>query len=199
MIIPRLRKSLANVPVYIMCILFVVIIASCATKENKYDAANYFSADELDTLMVNIVTYVGVKPRHANYITRHEAHYRNHYIQQANAYEMIRYFVDIQDYHYFYIIRPARHPLGNKRAVGGRFTIDTDLHLRDFEEIFVTHVMEVDVLLELADELFEEMLQDQSTAHWQQNAHAEWPDDRLLYDFEKKEWRYDVILLDGEL
>lgn len=158
----------------------------------KYHVDRYVPANDQDTLLTNIVTYMGVKPRNTNYETRLDPVYRSFFVEQAKEYRFFRYYIDETGNHYFYIIRPARHALGNRRAIGGTYKLDDDLKLLNYEELFVTQVLDEDLLEDIADDLFPAMIGNDLGEYLNNRLIIEWPDDRLQYDKEKKEWRYDV-------
>lgn len=176
-------------------LLAIAVIATAITyfwSNDPYHIDQHIPGHQQDTLMTEIVTYMGVKPKHANWQTRHEAQYRKFYAAQAQQFSFYRYYIDQEGYHYFYIIRPARHALGNRRAVGGRYKMDSLFILTQYEEVFVTHVMEEETLKKMANELFTALIHNEYGDLLQNRLIIEWPDDRLKYDLEKKEWRYDV-------
>ncbi len=182
---------------FTISIILVIVISSIGffilfPPKDRYHIDRYISKEDQDTLIVNIVTLMGVKPRNANYITRHEPQHRSFYIQQARNFDIYRYFIDEQYMHYFYIIRPARHPLGNRRAIGGKYRLGENLELLDYEEVFVTQVLEEDYLREIANDLFIAFVEGDIEKFLENPLIIEWPDERLKYDKEKQEWRYDV-------
>lgn len=182
---------------FTITIILVILISSIGffvlfPPKDRYHIDRHIPKEEQDTLIVNIVTLMGVKPRNTNYITRHEPQYRNFYIQQARNYYIYRYFIDEYEMHYFYMIRPARHPLGNRRAIGGKYLLGEDLELLNYQEVFVTQVLEEDYLREIADDLFIALIEGNIEEYLGNRLIIEWPDDRLKYDKEKQEWRYDV-------
>ena len=178
----------------IKCICLVYVFSlSCSHNEKKYSPENYYSADVIDSLMVDIVTYIGKKPKNADHITKYDPEYRNFYTEMSRDFNMRKLFIAEDGTHYFYIIRPARHPLGNRRAIGGRFLLDEYFQIRDFEEIFVTRVSDEENLNATGIQLFNELVRYGDTGSYLFNREIiEWPDDRCKYDNEKKEWRYDV-------
>lgn len=145
---------------------------------DPYDIKRYFSKEEQDTLITNIVTYMGVKPQNADWKIRHEAHYRQFYVQQAQSFSFYKYFVAEDGFHYFYIIRQVRNPLGNHRAIGGRYKVDEHLNLFEYEELFITHTLEEDYLREIAPDLFRALINNNLGKYLNNRLIIEWPDDR---------------------
>lgn len=186
------NKNLTLVMVVAIAIVAVLVSLNPFSSGNKFDINRYVEKNLQDTLLANVVTYMGVKPRYADFDTRHEEQYRKFYVEQSKSYSFFKYFVDRDDRHYFYVIRPARHALGNRRAIGGWMTVDEKMNIQEYHEVFVTLVMEEDTLKKIAPDLFAMLInsniQDLNHTH----KRIEWPDDRLKYDPVKKEWRYDV-------
>lgn len=182
---------------YLGLIVFAVLAIGLLTtlfinRESNYHIDRFIPQDYQDTLLVDIVTLMGVKPKHANWETRHLPQYRNFYIQQAENFNIYKYFIDEQETHFFYMIRPARHVLGNRRAVGGKLLLNKEFKITDYYELFVTQVLDEEKLKEIAPSLFNAMIYDELDKHLQNKQIIEWPDSRLKFDPVKKEWRYDV-------
>jgi hypothetical protein len=159
---------------------------------DKYHINRHIPANIQDTLRTNIVTYMGVKPARTDWQTRLEAQYRKFYIDQAKDFNIYKYFVDKNDTHFFYVIRPARHPQGNRRAIGGKMKVDENYSILEYEEIFVTQVLDETYLKEIADDLFMALINNNIESQLKNREIIEWPDGRLKYHRQKKEWRYDV-------
>ncbi len=127
-----------------------LFLFSCSLIEgeitNKYTPAVYYQGDQLDTLMANLITYVYVKPKTADYITKFEPIYRSYYTGHINKFELCYYFIAPGNIHYYYMIRPARSVQGITRGVGGKFSMDKNGNIIDFEELFNTPVMPVEDL-----------------------------------------------------
>lgn len=183
-----------NIALIGLSLLAVLLLTTILFKQNdNYHIDRFVPTEFQDTLLVDIVTYMGVKPKHANWETRHLSEYRNFYIQQAADFNIHKYHVDSEGIHHFYMIRPARHPLGNRRAIGGRMQLSEDFRITEYKELFVTQVLEEEKLRQIAPELFSAMINNELEERLQNRQIIEWPDDRLKFDPIKKEWRYDVM------
>jgi hypothetical protein len=162
-----------------------------AEAQKKYDPAARYSGDTLDSFMTDVVTFIGRKPAISDWQTRFNPEHRQHYIQMRPEFELVYYRVADDGYHYFYLIRPARSLQGNLRGVGGRFRPGELGALHDFEEVFNTVVMSEEVLRQRGFELFEHMVQHGNVDPFVgDGTYIEWPDDRMKYHVERKEWRY---------
>ena len=177
----------------ILIFLTGIIAVSCGRKD-FYSPETYYSQELIDSLMVDVVTYMGKMPRSADNISRHDSIHREYYTEMSQEYQLHKLFVHEDGSHFYYIIRPARHPLGNRRGVGGKFYLDENKQILDFEEIFVTPIANEEDIAALAEKLFMELIESGNVDKYLSDRNIiEWPDDRCHYDFEKKEWRYDVI------
>ncbi len=170
------------------------ILVNCKGDPEVFSPDNYYATDIKDTLLVNIVTYIGKKARLADYQTRHNPEHRQFYTQQSKDYKLVYYYITDDSTHYFYIMRPARSLRGNTRGVGGRFRMKKLLTLHDFEELFNTPVLDEQELQMIGKTLFREMLDSGNVDFYMGNKDfIEWPDERLRYDKTRNEWRYDVV------
>lgn len=177
---------------FVLIFIAGILTVSCGQKD-KYSPNAYFPQEIIDSLMVDMVTYIGKMPRSADHITRHDSKHREYYREMSREYQLHKLYVNEDGAHYYYMFRPARHPLGNRRGVGGMFYLDENNELQDFGEIFVTTVANEEDLAVFAEKLFMELVQSGNVDKYLSDRNMiEWPDDRCLYDFEKKEWRYDV-------
>lgn len=179
-----------------LLITLVILLPAllCCKTSTEYKIDIYFDKESQDSLLVNMVTYIGRKPRTADFETRHDPVHRRFYILQANEFKFHYYHVSPDSIHYYYLIRPARSTTGNLRGVGGRFKIRQDLSLYEFEELFNTPVLPEEELITRGRSLFMEMIYSGNVDKYLENKdYIEWPDERLKYDKIKNEWRYDVI------
>lgn len=197
-----LCKPKANT-MYFKPLSFILLLAATITacrpvaeKEkvsmHEYKIENFFGQNKIDTLLTDMVTFIGVKPRPATSQTRFEAQFRPYYIEYANQFSIIYFFVNEQGEHFYYLIRPARTVQGDLRGVGGRFRMAQN-KIEDFEEIFNTPVFDREKLIEIGAELFSEMIETGNVDRYLGNPlYIEWPDERLKYHKGLNEWRYDV-------
>ena len=157
-----------------------------------YRIENYIGAVQTDTLLTNMVIYMGVKPRTATSQTRFQSEFRPYYIEYSRQFQIIYFFVNEAGDHYYYLLRPARSVKGNTRGVGGRFRYENE-KIIDFEEIFNTPVFDEDRLIEIGEILFLEMIETGNVEPYKgNNLFIEWPDERLKYHKGLNEWRYDM-------
>ena len=172
----------------------ILLSGSCKTGGDSFSISSYYQDNFADSLMVDIVTFIGRKPRLTDHITRHAPEHRKFYTEQAQSYRFKYFHVAQDSTHYYYIFRPARSPQGNLRGAGGKFRLDDRLRLYGFEEIFITPVLPEEELIEKGEKLFRELILNGNVERYIANRdYIEWPDNRLKYDKIRNEWRYDVI------
>lgn len=181
-----------NSILFLTTALGLIFTVSCINNES-WRVENYHPKEFADSLMVDIVTFMGKNPPAADHMTRHDPVYRKYYTGLSNDFHYQYYYMSGDGIHYYYILRPARHPLGNQRGVGGSFRLDPENRITEFREVFVTHVLDKNTLKEEGRRLFSLMVEKGSIdEHPDHQKLVEWPDERCRYDMEKKEWRYDV-------
>lgn len=186
--------SKAAKSIHFLPVLILLTFSGCSGKNDEYGIERYFDQEARDTLLVNMVTYIGKKPRLADFETRHNQEHRIFYTLQARDFRFQYYYISDDSVHYYYLIRPARSTAGDLRGVGGRFRVRHDLSLFEFEETFNTPVLPEESLVVRGKSLFIEMINTGNVDRYLKNKnYVEWPDDRLKYDRSKNEWRYDVI------
>lgn len=179
----------------LFCLLLIGAGAGgCHGQQDPYAVAHYYSPDKQDTLLVNMITYIYRKPSPADHQTRHDPRYRRYYVGELPNFEIDRYFIASDSTHYYFLIRPARHPQGDRRGVGGRFRLAQDTRIYDFEEIYNTPILPEEEIRKRGRLVFKEMVENKGNIdrYVDDKGLVEWPDDRLRYDRQKKEWRYDV-------
>jgi hypothetical protein len=180
---------------YSTAIIIVTLVICACEKKDKYEVSNYFSPQQQDSLLVNMVTYIGKKPKLANWQTRHEPQHEEYYRNLSKSFKFGYFHITPDSTHYYYLVRPARSAKGNtSRGVGGKLKLGNNFQLNDFEEVFNTPILSEQELLEVGNTLFIELINTGNVNRYLNNKNLiEWPDDRLRYDKKKKEWRYDVI------
>lgn len=157
----------------------------------EYDVRQYFPDWQKDSLLANMVTYIYRRPAKAKIEDRTKPKYRSYYVRSMLQFEYVYHYSPDDSVHYYYLIRPARSLEGTKRGVGGKFTTNDRLELVTFEEMFNTTILDEDVLRRKGLILFEEMVEEDNVERFLSDQNLiEWPDHRLKYDKERREWRY---------
>ncbi len=162
-----------------------------ADARKRHAVERHFPGDQKDTLLANMVTFIYKRPTTAINRDRTDPEFRAYYVKHAGSFDHVYHHMSADSTHWFYLIRPSRSVEGDKRGVGGRFRTNDKLAMLDFEEIFNTRILTEAELLDRGLVLFEEMVATGNVdAFLQDKDLIEWPDGRLFYSKEKREWRY---------
>jgi hypothetical protein len=157
----------------------------------RYAFEHHFPGTLKDTLLANMVTFIYKRPTVAINRDRTDPEFRAYYVGHARSFTPLFLHMTPDSMHWFYVIRPARSVEGDKRGVGGRFRTNQALEMVEFEEIFNTRILPEQELIEQGAILFEEMVNTGNVDAYLENKELiEWPDGRLFYSLEKREWRY---------
>jgi hypothetical protein len=177
----------------LLFLMGIMLLSACKDEKSNYRFERNFTRMQRDTLLVDMVTLIGKKPKTSDYITRHEPRFREYYKNLSKDFSM-EFFHQADDTCYYYMIRPARSVRGNTRGAGGKLTLDDQGRIDYFEESFNTPIYPREELERIGWRLFRELIEKRSIEGLLWNVdYIEWPDERLKYDKEKREWRYDVV------
>lgn len=170
-------------------ILLFLSILSIGCRSDKYSIDNYFTKSEQDSLLTNIITYIGAKPSGATTNNRFDKRFRTFYKQALSFYRFEKYFISSDSTHYYFIIRPVGGSPKYRRGVIGRFKIKNNLMPIDFEEVVNTPHIEENTVIERGTFLFKELIKNNSLDKYISMKHyVEWPDSSLIYDKSIHEW-----------
>lgn len=157
----------------------------------EYDVAKYFPGHSKDSLLADMVTFLYKRPNAAINRDRTLPEFRSYYVDKLPLFTHVYHTMTPDSVHWYYLIRPARSVEGDKRGVGGWFRAGGTSGMEEFVEVFNTRVMPEYELYAKGLELFEHMVANGDVeGHPMREAWVEWPDERLKYDRERREWRY---------
>ena len=192
-----------NRTLLLLLIFLLLSLPACKFREEKgpagrttewshYDPLQYFEQQALDSLMVDLATYIGVKPEGATSQTRFDPTFRSYYSEYSKQFRMVYLHQSDEGWFYYFLLRPARHLQGSQRGVGGKFLLSNG-QIDSFEEIFNTPAREEEALVDIGKTLFMELVDKGDADQFLGNRqYIEWPDDRLKYDKTSHEWRYEL-------
>jgi hypothetical protein len=168
--------------------LLLAMIFSCQPK--KYSVSKYFSDNERDTLLTNIITYVFAKAPNATTANRFDAQFRQFYVKSLPNFRIEKYHRTPDGWNYFFMIRPVGNSPKYKRGVFGKFRLkEVSLIPEAFEEVVNTPHLEEKVLIERGSFLFQELIKKGNLDNYLAMKHyIEWPDANLVYDKNINEW-----------
>ncbi len=162
---------------------------NCQSRET-HEAGDYFSDNEKDTLLANIITYTSQYAKEATNSTRFEPRFRKEYVSRLSQYKLAGYYVAPDSTHYFFITRPVGGGGMYRRGVGGKFKMAANFMPLDYEELWCTpHFKSDSLVLERGGFLFKAMIKDGNIDRYMTMKHyVEWPDSTLVYDKKIHEW-----------
>lgn len=161
---------------------------ACKSKEsNTIDY--YYSDNQRDTLLANVITYMYLKPSGATNENRFEPRFRKYYVAQLPYFSCDRYTIRPDSTHYYFVIRSAGKVEKYRRGIGGKFRLHKDLMPYDFEEMWCTPRLSEEEVKQRGRFLFGEMVKNGNVDKYLTMSHyIEWPDSTLIYDKKAHEW-----------
>ncbi|WP_028664461.1 hypothetical protein [Runella zeae] len=184
-------KTQFSTTFFLLFIAFGVTVGFVSCKDgDPYDVSTYFSENEKDTLLTNIITYTSQYARGATNATRFDPKFRKEYVSRLPNYRFVNYFVTPDSTHYFFINRPVGSGGLYRRGVGGKFKMGKNLMPVQYEELWCTpHFKSDSLVLERGGFLFKAMIKEGNIDKYLTMKHyVEWPDSTLVYDKKIKEW-----------
>lgn len=161
---------------------------------DEYDPNLYFSKSFQDSIVKQSVRYSARLPPHATHETKFSQEFDWYYKAVAAQYDVRRCAPAPNDSGYYFLMtRKARSIWPAREAIGGKLTVDTNMRLVSYEEIFRTWKMAEDSLNARAFELFDRMVQGKDLESYRPkykgDRYIEFPDDRYYFDRSKTMWR----------
>lgn len=170
--------------------LLICLSLFFSCKNDSYQASHYFSEQEKDSLLTNIITYIYIKPTGANNQTKFSTQFRPFYIKSLPSFYLENYYQAPDGTSYFFVIRPVGGSPKFRRGVLGKFQLkEGSLMPTAFEEIVNTPHLDEEVVRERGRFLFRELVKEGNLDKYLTMKHyIEWPDSRLIYDKKVNEW-----------
>lgn len=171
-------------------IFYLIVLSflffSCSEKQ---DSQAYFSDQQRDSLLTDIITYIYIRPAGADWDTRFNPEFRKFYVTSLPKFKLEKLYRDKSDLFYFFIIRPARSAEGTMRGVGGKFRINDQGRITSFIEMYNTPVGSITELQKKGVELFSHMVKHGNVDDYLLNdEYLEWPNAWTYYDTIRHEW-----------
>ncbi len=165
-----------------------VLLTSCSSKKNQ--ASNYFSTQEQDTLLTNIITYIYSPAPGANNNTKFETKYRSFYQKALPFFKIQEYYQTEDGWNYVFIIRPVSSSPIFRRGVLAKFKLkEGSLKPESFEEVINTPHLREEIVVERGGFLFKELIKKGNVDEYlSMKQYIEWPDDHLKYNKATHEW-----------
>ncbi len=171
-------------------IIFLTIFLFTACQSKKYQASNYFTDNQRDSLLINIVTYIYTPAPQATKETKFQPQFRDFYTKNISKFNLQNYYQSEDGWNYFFLIRPVGGSPKFRRGVLGKFKLkENSLMPINFEEVANTPHLEEEVVKERGKYLFQELIKNGNLDKQIPMKHyIEWPDEHLAYDKKQHEW-----------
>ncbi len=164
------------------------ILMACSQNQNA--TSHFFSKNQEDSLLVNIVTYVFLKAPYATNQTKFEPQFRAFYEKSAKNFELKKVAKLTDGSFCFFLIRPVGGSDKYRRGVLGKFSLEANsTKIKTFEEIINTPHLEPKLVEERGNFLFQELAANGNLQKYlPMKDYIEWPDSTLVYSKTTNEW-----------
>jgi hypothetical protein len=172
----------------ILSLLFPIFLFSCNQK--KHQINDYFTDNQKDSLLTNIVTYLYIPAPQATNETKFEPQFRGFYTKSLSSFNLQNYYQSEDGWNYFFMIRPVGGSPTFRRGVLGKFKLkENSLMPIEFEEVANTPHLAEEIVKERGQYLFQEMIRNGNlNKQIPMKQYIEWPDKHLNYDKKTNQW-----------
>ncbi|MBL0741918.1 hypothetical protein [Chryseolinea lacunae] len=176
-------------------VFLAAALASCEKKETHYDLQGCLTPEQQQKVLTSVMHYASKLAPEATPDTKFDAKFDWYYERAVKEAHIMYCALDTRDstYHLF-IARKARSitPMEEGIAVNLKWNAGHG-KLSTYEEIFRTWKMPHDTLTKRGLFLFNTMMTGGDlklyTSKFQQDRFIEFPDDRFVFDKEKRQWK----------
>ena len=167
------------------------LFQSCDKASHHTDKC--FSNAQRDSIIRQCVYYSVKLPPGATQETKFDSEFNWYYDLAAKEYDL-RSCLPAQDSSFYFLMtRKARSIWPAREALGGKITVNGQLQIQEYEEVFRTWKMAEDSLNTRAFELFDLMVAGKDLTPYRSkykgDRYIEFPDDRFYFDKQEKRWR----------
>jgi hypothetical protein len=172
----------------LFCLIFIVFFISCNSK--KYQASDYFTDNQRDSLLTNIITYLYIPAPQATNDTKFQPQFRRFYTKNLSSFYLQNYYQSPDGWSYFFVIRPVGGSPKFRRGVLGKFKLESNsLMPTEFEEVANTPHLAEEIVKERGQYLFKELIKNGNLdKQIPMKQYIEWPDEHLNYDKKANQW-----------
>lgn len=173
-------------------LVFSFVLASCSL-DKDYKPESHLTVQEQDLFMNRIIRYLSRSPDGVAPEDRLDPAHDQHYAEQMKIHRLDALYGE--DHTYFFLVSRVAPSLTEKRvAIGGKATVDENMRITYYEEVFRTWKMEPDSLARRGSFLFDQMVNGKDlspyyTSRLGNTDYIEFPDDRTYFDTRQRIWR----------
>jgi hypothetical protein len=178
---------------YIKAIIpLIFLVIGCQEKHSPLEFAYYFDESGQSEILAQIISYVYTTPSGIPKAERFLPDYREVYKKELQKFQMIRFWKSEDGHYYFYMVRPARNVNNHKRGVAGIFTLDQNMEIDSFREVFVTKMIPEEQVVSFGNLVFQDFIDNIGEIPMTpfREDIIEFPNDQSKYDGKNYEWTY---------
>ncbi len=174
-------------------IFLTLCILTAGCSPISYRADKHLNEDEQREVIEKIIRYLGKIPDKADFNTRFDSIFDEHYKKELDKYELIHFYPKKNTYYiYFSTIRRAPSISEKYVATGGKFRYEYGV-VKEYKEVFRTWKMEKEELIDKLDMLFERMVYGRDLKpYYPENSgdeeYIEFPNNEVSYNVKKNIW-----------
>jgi hypothetical protein len=175
-------------------ILILLFSLGCQEKYTPLEFDYYFDDTGQSEILAQIISYVYATPGGIPKADRFNKDYREIYKKELQKFEMIHFWKSDEGTYFFYMLRPARNINNNKRGVAGIFTLDENLEIDSFKEVFVTKMIPKEQVVSFGNLVFQNFIDNNGEIPMTplRQDLIEFPNTETRYDPAIHEWTYSL-------
>jgi hypothetical protein len=169
-----------------------LILLSCSF-EKSYLPNDHLPVDQQVLFMNRVIRFMSRAPDGIGPADRFDISHDDHYAEQLKIHRLDALYKDGETF-YFLVSRIAPSLTEKRIAIGGKATLDENIRVTYYEEIFRTWKMVPDSLAKRAPFLFDKMVHGEDLTPYYSSRtgntdYIEFPDDRTYFDTDQRIWR----------
>lgn len=173
----------------IICLIFSF---SCNNHSVDLKPESYLSPEEIDQFKYDIIRYVDRLAKKASHATKFNTTFDDYYKSKSKDLDL-QFYYKSKDTIYFAVTKIAPSIKLKKVATGGKIVKDKNGDIAYYEETFRTYKMEVPILLEKTELIFQDLIKGKDITKYEfKNTNPEefieFPDENTFYDSKERIW-----------
>jgi hypothetical protein len=169
-----------------------LILLSCSF-EKSYLPNDHMTVEQQVLFMNRVIRYMSRAPDGVGPEDRFDPTHDEHYTEQLKIHRLDALYKDGETF-YFLVSRIAPSLTEKRLAIGGKATVDENIRVTYYEEVFRTWKMAPDSLAKRGPLLFNKMVNGEDLVPYYSSRsgntdYIEFPDDRTYFDTNQRIWR----------